>query len=194
MILAALLPIFLAAFDIGEAFSSPEAWEESAVDFAVDRAKDGFKFASAKRDAVVCLRKGACTWHDIEVWEARIHYGAAGSGATRIEFSLYNRGDDRTGDGLTEADFRTMREKISAALAPLKPGKVEKNPALDRRKSTGGTDLGHDWRQVAGPQRGIRPSHPYSTAGRGRTEKIRQEIRRRNAGEDEIYQGERPAQ
>ena len=47
MILAALLPIFLAAFDIGEAFSTPEAWEESAVDFAVDRAKDGFKFASA---------------------------------------------------------------------------------------------------------------------------------------------------
>lgn len=126
MILAALLPIFLAAFDIGEAFSSPEAWEESAVDFAVDRAKDGFKFASAKRDAVVCLRKGACTWHDIEVWEARIHYGAAGSGATRIELSLYNRGDDRTGDGLTEADLNIMRKKIGAALAPLKPGKVEK--------------------------------------------------------------------
>jgi len=63
------LPILLAAFDIGEAFKETEAWEESAVDFAVDRAKDGFKFADAKRNAVVCMKRGACTWNGLEVWE-----------------------------------------------------------------------------------------------------------------------------
>ena len=43
------LPVLLAAFDIGEAFREQAAWEESAVDFAVDRAQDGFKFAQCRR-------------------------------------------------------------------------------------------------------------------------------------------------
>lgn len=120
------LPILLAAFDIGEAFKETEAGEESAVDFAVDRAKDGFKFTDAKRTAVVCMRRGACIWNGLEVWEARIHYGTAGGGATRIELSLYNRGDDSEGSGLSEEDFKAMQEKICAALSPAKPGAVGK--------------------------------------------------------------------
>lgn len=120
-IMSAVLPILLAAFDIGEAFKEPEAWEESAVDFAVDRAQDGFRFADAKRNAVVCMKRGACTWHGLDVWEARIHYGTPGGGATRIELSLYNRGDDREGDGLSEADFLAMQKKIAAVFGPAKP-------------------------------------------------------------------------
>ncbi len=120
------LPILLAAFDIGEAFKETEAWEESAVDFAVDRAKDGFKFTDAKRTAVVCMKRGACIWNGLEVWEARIHYGSVGGGATRIELSLYNRGDDSEGSGLSEEDFKAMQEKIGAALSPAKPGAVGK--------------------------------------------------------------------
>ena len=120
------LPVLLAAFDIGEAFREQAAWEESAVDFAVDRAQDGFKFADAKRNAVVCMKRGACAWNGLEVWEARIHYGTPGGGATRIELSLYNRGDDSEGSGLSEEAFRAMQEKICAALSPAKPGAVGK--------------------------------------------------------------------
>lgn len=125
-IMAAALPILLATFDIGEAFKEPAAWEESAVDFAVDHAKDGFKFADARRDAVVCMKRGVCTWHGIDVWEARVHYGASGGGATRIELSLYNRGDDHAGSGLTEVAFKGIQERVAAALEPSKPGIPEK--------------------------------------------------------------------
>ena len=91
--LALILPLMLSACDLGTHFAKPDSWEESAVDFAVDHQKDGFGFASQKRDIVNCMKRGACTWHGLEVWEARIYYGA--DGATRVEMSLYNRGDDR---------------------------------------------------------------------------------------------------
>lgn len=57
---AAPLP---APFDIGVHFSEKNAWVATAEDFAVDRAENGFTFASDDRDIVNCLRHDTCLWH-----------------------------------------------------------------------------------------------------------------------------------
>ena len=61
-----------AAVDLGELFASKQAWSESAVDFTVDHARDGFEFASQKRDIVNCLTYGASGWLGIPACESRM--------------------------------------------------------------------------------------------------------------------------
>ena len=75
-----ILPLILAVLDLGVHFENPSSWEESSVDFAVDRQGDGFGFASQKMDIVNCMGRGKCAWHGIDVWEARIYYGTGGAG------------------------------------------------------------------------------------------------------------------
>ena len=121
------LGLFFAAFDFGTAFSKPEAWEETAVDFTVEHASEGFKFASAKREAVVNMTKGATCWNGLSIWEARLFYPKANEGPSRIELSLYNRGDDRLAQGLSEEEFLTIRAQIEKILStqtkPEEPAK-----------------------------------------------------------------------
>ena len=126
----AFLGLLFAAFDFGPAFSEPEAWDETAVDFTVDHAKNGFKFASAKRDAVVNMHKGESMWNGLPVWEARILYSKPNEGPSRIELSLYNRGDDRLDEGLSEAEFNKdmlprIKKILSAKSKPSTPTKKE---------------------------------------------------------------------
>ena len=138
--LALILPLMLSACDLGTHFAKPDAWEESAVDFAVDHQKDGFGFASQKRDIVNCMKRGACTWHGLEVWEARIYYGA--DGATRVEMSLYNRGDDRGSVGLDSEGLKKLLNAIAAKAQP--GGKIGANPEKKKLK-TGGYQYSKKW-------------------------------------------------
>jgi hypothetical protein len=130
----------LSTCDLGTYFAKPEAWEESAVDFAVDHQKDGFGFASQKRDIVNCMTRGSCTWHGLEVWEARIYYGA--DGATQVEMSLYNRGDDKGSDGLDSAGLKKLLDDIAAKAQP--GGKIGSNPEKKKLK-TGGYQFSKKW-------------------------------------------------
>jgi hypothetical protein len=124
MILAALMALF-AACDLGEHFAKPENWKTTAVDFTVDRAADGFKFASQKRDAAVCMKKGACTWYGLDVWEARVYF--APTGVEKVELSLYNRGDDSAGVGLDAARFQELLASLRAKLgAQARQGRLRK--------------------------------------------------------------------
>lgn len=124
MILAALIALF-AACDLGEHFAKPENWKTTAVDFTVDRAADGFKFASQKRDAAVCMKKGACTWYGLDVWEARVYF--APTGVEKVELSLYNRGDDSAGVGLDAARFQELLASLRAKLgAKARQGRLRK--------------------------------------------------------------------
>ena len=107
--LAIILPLMLSAVDLGEHFAKSEAWNESAVDFTVEHQGDGFGFASQKRDIVNCMGRGKCTWHGLDVWETRIYYGA--EGATRVEMSLYNRGDDRDPDGMNAEELKKLLDE-----------------------------------------------------------------------------------
>ena len=108
--------LVVAALDLGEVFSAPDAWRASAVDFTVAHAADGFKFADAKRRSAVSMGRGKCVWHGLDIWECRVYYDAAG--ATRLEMSLYNRGDDREGLGLGPRQLDDLLGKIESALGP----------------------------------------------------------------------------
>ena len=138
--LALILPLMLSACDLGTHFSNPDAWTESAVDFAVEFQKDGFGFASQKRDIVNCMKRGACTWHGLEVWEARIYYGA--DGATQVEMSLYNRGDDKGSSGLDSDGLKKLLDDIAAKAQP--GGKIGSNPEKKKLK-TGGYQFSKKW-------------------------------------------------
>ena len=137
---ALIIPLLLSACDLGTHFAKPDAWTESAVDFAVDHQSDGFGFASQKRDIVNCMKRGACTWHGIEVWEARIYYGA--EGATRVEMSLYNRGDDRGSDGLGADALKALLDRIAEKAQP--GGKIGSNPEKKKLKN-GGFQMSKSW-------------------------------------------------
>ncbi|MBO4709250.1 MAG: hypothetical protein J5727_05675 [Kiritimatiellae bacterium] len=138
--LALILPFLLSTCDLGTHFANPDAWSQPAVDFAVDHQKDGFGFASQKRDIVNCMKRGACTWHGLEVWETRIYYGA--DGATRIEMSLYNRGDDKNSGGLDSEGLKKLLDDIAAKAQP--GGKIGANPEKKKLK-TGGYQFSKKW-------------------------------------------------
>jgi len=110
------LALMFAACDLGKLFAPAEAWQEGAVDFVVEHADDGFKFASQKRDIVNCMKRGMVTWHGLEVWEARLYY--LPSGLQRIEMSLYNRGDDKDGEGMTDAKLNALLAAIAEKAEP----------------------------------------------------------------------------
>ena len=130
--LSLIAAVAIGTCDLGKIFAEKQAWEESAVDFTVDNAKYGFEFASQKRDIVNCLRRGTCTWHGIDVWEARIYYGP--EGARRVEMSLYNRGDDKTGEPLGDADLQKFLASIASKVEPR--GKIG-NPACQKLPDEG---------------------------------------------------------
>ena len=138
--LAIILPLMLSAVDLGEHFAKSEAWTESAVDFTVEHQGDGFGFASQKRDIVNCMGRGKCTWHGLDVWEARIYSGA--EGATRVEMSLYNRGDDRDPDGMNAEELKKLLDEIASKAQP--GGKVGSNPEKKKLRN-GGFQLAKKW-------------------------------------------------
>ena len=119
MTLAFVVPLMFATCDLGEVFSKPDAWVTSAVDFAAEHRNDGFRFASRKQDIVNCMGRGKCTWHGLEVWEARVYFGT--DGATRVEMSMYNRGDDRSLDGLGAFKTTACREVSRYSTQRLEP-------------------------------------------------------------------------
>ena len=87
--------VLLAVLDLGTLFSANEAWTEKAEFFAVEHKDQGFAFASETRDQVNCLDPTTCVWHGLKVWETRVFFDKSGEEEriTRVELSLYNRGD-----------------------------------------------------------------------------------------------------
>ena len=55
--------VMVAAVDLGALFAEKDAWSGKAEFFAVEHAKEGFVFASERRDVVNCLTHDTCTWH-----------------------------------------------------------------------------------------------------------------------------------
>ena len=137
---ALIVPLLFAACDLGDIFSKEEAWSESAVDFAVEHQSDGFGFASQKRDIVNCMRRGSCTWFGLDVWEARIYYTA--DGASRLEMSLYNRGDDKSTAGLAGDELKSLLDAIAEKAQP--GGKIGSNPEKKKLRN-GGYQLFKSW-------------------------------------------------
>ena len=138
--LALIIPLMLSVVDLGDHFAKEDAWTESVVDFAVEHQKDGFGFASQKRDIVNCMGRGHCTWRGLDVWEARIFYAA--EGATRVEMSMYNRGDDKDASGLGSVELGKLLDDIASKAQP--GGKIGPNPEKKKLR-TGGFQLSKKW-------------------------------------------------
>lgn len=123
--LSSILAALFCFCDLGVIFAEKDAWSESAVDFTVDNARYGFEFASQKRDIVNCLKRGMCKWHGLDVWEARIYYSH--DGAKRIEMSLYNRGDDKSGQSVGHEELKKRLSEIASKIEPgFRFGRVDK--------------------------------------------------------------------
>jgi len=123
MLASLILPCLLAVCDISGIFAEKEAWSETAVNFTVEHQREGFRFASDKRDIVNCLGRGQVVWHGLDVWETKLYFGD--EGVKRIELSLFNRGDAR-GETLDYAELKELLGRIASAAEPGgKIGKVE---------------------------------------------------------------------
>ena len=118
--------ILFAMLDLGALFSNKEAWTGKAEFFAVDHAKDGFAFTSEDRTIVNCLKHDTCTWHGLKVWEAKVYFDKGGEEEriSRIELSLYNRGDS----GLATMDVPALKAEIAAVAKKLDPVAKKTNP------------------------------------------------------------------
>ena len=114
--------LFAAALDLGTMFAEKDAWTEKAEFFAVEHAKDGFVFASERRDVVNCLKHDTCTWHGMKVWETRVFFDKGGEEEriARVEMSLYNRGDA----GLAVMDLPALKAAVDVASRPEAEGKT----------------------------------------------------------------------
>ena len=123
--------VLMAALDLGALFANKEAWSEKPEIFAVDHKKEGFAFASESRDQVNCLDPTTCVWNGLKVWEARVFFNTAGEepGVSRVEMSLYNRGDASSklrkfeGGRLVETD---RGDKLDVAGLKAKIAAVDK--------------------------------------------------------------------
>ena len=118
--------MLLAVLDLGALFSAKESWTGKAEFFAVEHAKDGFAFASEDRTIVNCLKHDTCTWHGLKVWEAKVYFNKGGEEETisRVELSLYNRGDA----GLATMDVPALKEEIATVAKKLAPSSKKANP------------------------------------------------------------------
>ena len=118
--------ILFAALDLGALFADKEAWTGAAEFFVVEHAKDGFAFASEDRTIVNCLKHDTCTWHGHKVWETKVYFDKGGGEerVSRVELSLYNRGDA----GPSAMDVPALNEEIAAVAKKLDPAAKKANP------------------------------------------------------------------
>lgn len=111
--------VLLAVLDLGTLFAQKESWTGKSEFFAVEHAKEGFAFASEDREIVNCLKHDTCTWHGLQVWEAKVYFDKSGEEerVARVELSLYNRGD--AGDATL--DVAGLKSKIDAVAKKVAP-------------------------------------------------------------------------
>ena len=119
--------ILFAALDLGMLFSNRDAWTGKAEFFAVEHAKEGFSFASEDRNIVNCLKHNTCTWHGLKVWETKVYFDKGGEEEkiSRVELSLYNRGDAKD-ETMDVAALKETIAKVEQEIDPADKSKPEK--------------------------------------------------------------------
>ena len=119
--------ILLAVLDLGTLFANKDSWTGKAEFFAVEHAKEGFSFVSEDRTIVNCLRHDTCTWHGLKVWEAKVYFDKGGEEekVSRVELSLYNRGDAK-GEAMDVSELKRTIAEVAAKLDPADKSNPEK--------------------------------------------------------------------
>ena len=133
MFAATLLPLILAACDLQTEFAAPEAWKVSAQEFVSAHRAEGYRPVDQKMTVVNSLKAGAVHWGFCPLWESKLHFGP--EGVSRIEMSLYNRGDAEGASETLEtlAELDELVKKVAKTLDPN--GKM---PPVERKKSRNG--------------------------------------------------------
>lgn len=133
MLAATILPLILGVCNLKTEFAEPEAWKVSAQEFVAAHRADGYRPVDQKMSVVNSLRAGSSTWGAYPLWESKLHFGA--EGLSRIEMSLYNRGDAAgSADELeTLGELEKMVKDVAMSLDPK--GKM---PSVERKKNRNG--------------------------------------------------------
>lgn len=133
MLVASLLPLILSACNLQTEFATPEAWKVSAQEFVSAHRAEGYRPVDQKMSVVNSLKAGVVLWGSRPLWESKLHFGP--EGVTRIEMSLYNRGDawGSTEALETLAELDGVVQEVAKTLDPN--GKM---PPVERKKSRNG--------------------------------------------------------
>ena len=148
------------AYEIGEAFLDEAFWKSDPVLFVQKHREQGFKFTSETRESADSRREGGVTCFGLPVYESRIAF-SQGSGISRVELMLFNRGGTESlteyvsEDGLkrrsvsrmdktiSRDEFYSILKGINSKLTPLNGGKrplevpaKTKNPGDVQRSMT----------------------------------------------------------
>jgi len=119
------------AYDLGADFAKDAAWDVKGAEFVAAHRVNRFRFLEeGKETAANAVRAGNVRFHGLEVYETRMWFDA--EGVSRIELSLYNRGD--AGKALDAADLAEMLNTVRTALGT----EGEKPPDVESKNVGGG--------------------------------------------------------
>ena len=149
-----------AAYDISADLAKAAFWKVDSRKFVAAHAVEGFKFTSVTRESATCLRPGMVTFAGLGTYETRVFFLSASGGVSRVEISLYNRGDssgksfgdDTVGGGAGKMDkpaFARLIRSVRAALTAegAKPPSPKNEPLrnagfVQKSQTWPKTDLG----------------------------------------------------
>ena len=108
------IPLAEEVYDIGVDFDKAETWKQKGEDFVKAHEKNYFKFLEeSRKDSANAIREGNVKYHGLEVYETRIWF--SDDGVTRMELSLYNKGD--ASRALSQTDLidilKNVRQKLT---------------------------------------------------------------------------------
>jgi hypothetical protein len=122
-------------YDIGEDIeNNEESWLQSSVDFVQEHKASGFRYADNKRRIAVCAVPGAVFFHKIPVYETRCYFQVKPKKMTKVELSLYNKGDAKLSDIMDKESLMELVDKVMEILTP--EGEAKPKPK-SRKLQTG---------------------------------------------------------
>ena len=132
------IPTAKTPYDIGADFDRAEAWAQSGAAFVEAHEGNYFRFLEkGKTDAANAIHEGNVNFHGLDIYETRIWFGE--SSVTRIELSLYNKGDAGSplqAAGLLEM-LKTVRGRLNGdAARPPAPESVNVGNGVQQKTIT----------------------------------------------------------
>lgn len=101
--------------DFARLVASDTFWRLDPAGFMASHGNGRFVFADASKNVANALGRGAVAWNGLDVWETRVYFPKAGT-VSRVEFSLYNKGDDPEAAGLGAEKLEELVSKAAAGL------------------------------------------------------------------------------
>lgn len=131
-------------YDIGEDLEkNEESWMQSSVDFVQEHSKTGFRYADNKRRIAICSVPGGVFFHKIPVYETRCYFQHRPKMMTKVELSLYNKGDAKMTDVMSKDDLMELVGKVMSIFTP--EGEAKPKPKSRKLQSGRGMTFTCVW-------------------------------------------------